>query len=449
MDWGGVEDELDGCRRAALINLEPTRQRLSAPKGMMANTGFGFGFDEIRFGASSADVLPVDTVPPTLLTITGITNGVSQGGTATWDNGTTTNWDRGPGFEAPIAWDNTGSNTAMFGGTAGTVTLAGEVSLSGLTVNLPSSTGSGYFIGDAAEDNALTFTGTKTMTTTATGTNQDVTIRAGIAGSPTMNSAGRATNSVDNLSLLPGSGVTQTIGTLNMLNTFASNKRLILGGTSTGNLVDTVTWAVTANQLFVTKAGTGSWTINNDLTFNTGGSRASRLYVEQGTLTLGGTANFFTHKVRVSPVRESTFTATNLVSKLVAKGTFTIGDNREFFYVQNAGTISPGPGVQTLAVSWNANSATSVSNGAFNMQTGSTYEWDVASSNLTLVPNANIVFGGSGASRTVTVTPVSGLSGTATITITLTDNGSLTASDTFTPSTPVKEFARLKVVTTP
>ena len=140
MDWGGVEDELDGCRRAALINLEPTRQRLSAPKGMMANTGFGFGFDEIRFGASSADVLPVDTVPPTLLTITGITNGVSQGGTATWDNGTTTNWDRGPGFEAPIAWDNTGSNTAMFGGTAGTVTLAGEVSLSGLTVNLPTRT---------------------------------------------------------------------------------------------------------------------------------------------------------------------------------------------------------------------------------------------------------------------------------------------------------------------
>ena len=37
-----------------------------------------------------------------------------------------------------------------------------------------------------------------------------------------------------------------------------------------------------------------------------------------------------------------------------------------------------------------------------------------SSSNPTLVPNANIVFGGSGASRTVTVTPASGQTGTAT-----------------------------------
>ena len=53
-----------------------------------------------------------------------------------------------------------------------------------------------------------------------------------------------------------------------------------------------------------------------------------------------------------------------------------------------------------------------------------------ASSNTTLVPTANIVFGGSGASRTVTVTPAAGQSGTATITVTVSD-GTLTASDTF------------------
>lgn len=55
-----------------------------------------------------------------------------------------------------------------------------------------------------------------------------------------------------------------------------------------------------------------------------------------------------------------------------------------------------------------------------------------SSSNTTLVPNANIVFGGSGASRTVTVTPAAGQSGTATITLTVTDGGGLTATDTFT-----------------
>ena len=53
-----------------------------------------------------------------------------------------------------------------------------------------------------------------------------------------------------------------------------------------------------------------------------------------------------------------------------------------------------------------------------------------SSSNTTLVPNASIVFGGSGASRTVTVIPASGQSGTATITVTVSD-GSLSTSDTF------------------
>lgn len=52
------------------------------------------------------------------------------------------------------------------------------------------------------------------------------------------------------------------------------------------------------------------------------------------------------------------------------------------------------------------------------------------SSNTTLVPNANIVFGGSGANRTVTITPAADQNGTATITVTVSD-GSLTASDTF------------------
>jgi hypothetical protein len=317
-------------------------------------------------------------------TTTGLTDGVSQGGTTTWDT-TTTNWDRGFGFANPVAWSNTGGNTAIFGGTAGTVTLDGNINLAGLTVIVPSSNGTGYSIGNVGEDSTLTFSGTKlvTVTATGTGTNQDSTIRAGIAGSPTLNIAGRATNSVNSFQLLPGPDVTQTIGTLNMLNTFASNKRLILGGESSGNVVDTVTWSVTSNQLMLTKAGTGSWTITNDLAFSTGGSRASRLYVEQGTLTLGGTNHFLTHKIGVATNRESTFTASNLDSKLVAKGIITIGDNREYLYVQNKGTLAPGPGVASLTVKWNANNNATTTHAQFNMQNGATYEWDVAGSTST------------------------------------------------------------------
>ena len=53
------------------------------------------------------------------------------------------------------------------------------------------------------------------------------------------------------------------------------------------------------------------------------------------------------------------------------------------------------------------------------------------SSNTTLVPNANIVFGGSGANRTVTVTPARDKSGSATISVKVTDAAGLSASDSF------------------
>ena len=52
------------------------------------------------------------------------------------------------------------------------------------------------------------------------------------------------------------------------------------------------------------------------------------------------------------------------------------------------------------------------------------------SSNLELVPTANIIFGGTGSSRTVTVTPSTNQTGTATITLGVSD-GTLTSSTSF------------------
>jgi surface-anchored protein len=54
-----------------------------------------------------------------------------------------------------------------------------------------------------------------------------------------------------------------------------------------------------------------------------------------------------------------------------------------------------------------------------------------SSSNQTLVPNANIVVGGTGANRTVSIAPAANLSGVITITLTVRDTGGLTATDTF------------------
>jgi uncharacterized repeat protein (TIGR01451 family) len=53
------------------------------------------------------------------------------------------------------------------------------------------------------------------------------------------------------------------------------------------------------------------------------------------------------------------------------------------------------------------------------------------SSNPTLVPNGNLVFGGAGANRTLRITPAPNLFGTATITVTIRDPDGLTGSDGF------------------
>ena len=55
-----------------------------------------------------------------------------------------------------------------------------------------------------------------------------------------------------------------------------------------------------------------------------------------------------------------------------------------------------------------------------------------SSSNTALVPTANIVFAGTGANRTVTVTPALNQTGTATITVTALDAAGGTARSTFT-----------------
>ena len=51
-----------------------------------------------------------------------------------------------------------------------------------------------------------------------------------------------------------------------------------------------------------------------------------------------------------------------------------------------------------------------------------------SSSNPTLIPNANIVFGGSDSNRTVTLTPAAGKSGTANITVTVGDGVAITST---------------------
>lgn len=80
-----------------------------------------------------------------------LTNGASGGGAGTW-NATNANWYTG---SADAVWNST---TATFGGTAGSVSVSGPLSATGLTFNTTA-----YVLSNANGTSSLTLTGTPTI----------------------------------------------------------------------------------------------------------------------------------------------------------------------------------------------------------------------------------------------------------------------------------------------
>ncbi len=156
------------------------------------------------------------------------------------------------------------------------------------------------------------------------------------------------------------------------------------------------------------------------------GSSSNTTLVPNANITFGGSSANRT--VTVTPAQSQTGSATITVG--VSDGSTTTNTT---FTLAVTGTNTAPTIASIAAQSTNQNTATSaiaftvgdVDTGAASLTlTGS-------SANTTLVPNANIVFGGSGANRTVTITPASGQTGSAVITITVND-GAATANSAFT-----------------
>jgi hypothetical protein len=117
----------------------------------------------------------------------------------------------------------------------------------------------------------------------------------------------------------------------------------------------------------------------------------------------------------------------------VAGHTFTNVTTSHTISATFASTGDTPPAIFTVA-NQNITASTSTAVLAFTVGDNQTAPDDLTvaagSSNTTLVPNAGIVLGGSGANRTVRVTPAAKQTGTATITLTVSD-GSLSATSTF------------------
>jgi fibronectin-binding autotransporter adhesin len=103
-----------------------------------------------------------------------------NGGTGTWDS-TTTNW-------TGVAWGNTSADEAIFGGTAGTVTINTGT---GVTANRLTFNTDGYTINGNVAADVLTLAGT--TPTVSAGTGISATINAIVAGSAGITKSGAGT----------------------------------------------------------------------------------------------------------------------------------------------------------------------------------------------------------------------------------------------------------------
>jgi len=154
-------------------------------------------------------------------------------------------------------------------------------------------------------------------------------------------------------------------------------------------------------------------------------SSSNTVLVPNANIVFGGSGANRT--VTVTPAANQN--GTSIITLSVSDGALTTSDT----FVLTVNAVNDAPTISNVA-NQTVNEDTATGALAFTVGDIETAAASLtvsgASSNTSLVPNANIVFGGSGVNRTVTVTPAANKLGSATITLTVSD-GTLTASDTF------------------
>ena len=224
----------------------------------------------------------------------------------------------------------------------------------------------------------------------------------------------------------------------------ANNNTGSLSGTAYDDMLGTGSLAssdpVLANiKITLTGTDSSSTAVNQTATTSTSGTYTFSNLVA-GTYTLTATLPTFLSVGRATAGNEGGTPSGESIGSITlpagAAGTgynfSTSGLTAEFLSVNlflastpaASQVLNPGPTISAIA---NQSVAEDASTSAVSFTVADAFAPASAlsvsgsSSNTTLVPTANIVYGGSGADRTVTVTPASGQTGTATITTTVTD----------------------------
>ncbi len=197
------------------------------------------------------------------------TDANANGGDGTW-GGATTNWDDAATGGSDIAWDGdaSGDDTAVFGGTAGTVTVSGPIDLNTLSFSNLSSTNK-YTI-DGGTLNFGVGGSIKPNFTNQVNFTDFGFITSAITGSPNIVYSGSQFN--NQVVFAPASGSVA-------LGTVSGAGVTRLAGSTTGNTLV----GVSDNNSKI-KMSSGTWTL-------TGTARAYEHFIEGGDFIIGGTGS--------------------------------------------------------------------------------------------------------------------------------------------------------------
>jgi hypothetical protein len=240
------------------------------------------------------------------------------------------------------------------------------------------------------------------------GANRTVTI------TPAANQSGTATITV-----------TVSDGTASTSDTFVLTVNAVNDLPTISDVADQSTDEDVATGALAFTIGGVETTAAADLTVT--GSSSNTTLVPNANIAFGG--NGTNRTVTITPAADKSGTATITVT--VSDGSASASDT----FVLTVNAVNDVPTISDIA---DQTTAEDTPTGALAITIGDveTAAADLtvsaSSSNTTLVPNANIVFGGSGASRTVTITPAANRSGTATITVTISDDAAGNTENAFT-----------------
>ncbi len=175
-----------------------------------------------------------------------------------------------------------------------------------------------------------------------------------------------------------------------------------------------------------TQTGAISFTVADAQTtagsLSVSGSSSNPTLVPNGNIVFAGSGSNRT--ITVTPAANQSGTATI---------TITVSDGQLSASTSFVLTVSPLNDPPTISSIANQTIAAGKTTGPISFTVGdvetalSSLTLSGNSSNPTLVANANIVFGGTGANRTVTVTPTAAQAGTATITVSVSDGNASTS----------------------